>query len=131
MMQEVANRTSRHAGLTLLEVATSAAVLVVVAMSSVLMMLPIAKQARISREMDTGLMAAEEYIEGLQLSPFDTITTKFPPGQETSVDTLNEGKIVVEYADPDVDPLVVHVHLTWTSPDLGSMSRTFTTARTK
>ena len=47
------------------------------------------------------------------------------------MDTLNQGKIVVEYADPGVDPLVVHVHLTWTSPDLGSMSRTFTTARTK
>ena len=126
-----ARAAARAGGFTLLEVTMSAAVLIIVAMSSLLVMVPVSRQSRISREVEAGVVAVREVLEEIQLTPFDELTAAFPPGFEVAVPELAQGSIAVAYEDPAADSLVAHVTLSWQSPDLGPMSRMFVASRTR
>ena len=121
----------RRAGITLLEVMLTIAVLTVVALSAVLLLVPIAGQTRVTREVHLANTEAQRALEGVLATPFHEITTEYPPGAAFAVDTLPEGQIVVNYPDPLSDPLEVHVTLSWSSTSLGDMQRTFVTVRTE
>ena len=68
---------------------------------------------------------------GVQSTPFFRVTDEYPDGTVIEIDGLDQGQIVVSYEDPAADPLIMTATLTWESPDMGSMSRIFTTVRTE
>jgi len=121
----------RQAGFSLIEVFVTVAILAAVTLSSILVAVPVSRQTRLSREMELANAEVRRVVERIESMPFSTITSSYPQYSEYTIAGLKDGKIAVSYADPAADPLQVQVTLTWTSPDLGSMTRTFTTARTQ
>ena len=83
-----------------------------VALSSLMVIISISRQSRINREVETAVVEVQKVLEKIKLSPFDNVTARFPPGYTANLPMLNKGKITVNYADPDVDPLVVLVDST-------------------
>jgi len=123
-------------GFSLLEVMIAVMVLTCLTLSSILVAIPISRQNRINREITTANNEARRIIEVIQWAPLDTITSMFPSGAEIPVNSiyaglLQNGKFVVTYDDPSEDPLRLQMSLSWDSPDLGHMSRTFYSARTR
>ena len=124
-------RQERERALTLLEVTLTLAVLTALALSVALLIVPVARQSRLNRELGLANSEARKVLEQVQTAPFSKLLTDFPPGLEIPVDELPEGKLVVSYADPQADPLIVQVDLVWNSPEIGRMQRSFHTARTE
>lgn len=122
---------SRRSGTTLLEVTLMLVVMTSLSLSVALIVVPVARQTRFNRELSTARAEAEKVLEGIRTMPFADVVEEYPAGSETSLPALPGGKVVVSYEDPDADPLVVRVDLSWTSAELGEIQRTFNTARTE
>ena len=118
-------------GLTLLEVAVGIVILTGLTLSTTLISLPISRQVRTSREVTTANGEVRRILERVHAVPFSSITSLYPDGTEIPIITLQGGKIVAHYVDPDADPLVLRLSLSWNSPNLGPMSRNFVTVITR
>jgi Tfp pilus assembly protein PilV len=123
--------SSTSGGITLLELVISIVVLTTVGLGTITLLVPTARQSRLSRELQTANLEARRVIERILSTPFSSLTAAYPYGVEIPVPDLPQGKIIVTYADPAADPLQVHLDLSWESPDLGTSRFTFDTARTE
>jgi prepilin-type N-terminal cleavage/methylation domain-containing protein len=121
----------RKGGFSLLEVVLTIAILAAVALATTLLLVPVARQTRIGRETEVANLEARKVLEKFQALPFNSIVTTYPQGAQIPIAGLPSGKIAVSYVDPVADPLVIQADLTWQSPDLGAMQRTFNTIRTE
>jgi hypothetical protein len=121
----------RSPGFTLLEVVLTIFLLTGTALATALLVIPIARQTRMNREMQAADLEVKKVLERVQATPFTEILTVYPPGTSQPVPALDGGQIAVNYADPTADPLEVQVTLSWSSPDLQNMQKTFTTVRTE
>lgn len=121
----------REGGLSLLEVVITIALLTAVGLATAILLVPIARQSRIQRETDVANLAARRILEQIQATPFNDIVANFPDGSVRVIPELQGGAITISYADPAADPLVVRANLTWESPEVGTMQRTFDTVRTE
>lgn len=121
----------RAGGFSLLELVFTIAILTSVGLATTLVLVPVSRQSRIVRETQAANSAAQRVMERIQATPFKDILELYPPSMERPIPELHDGKVTITYDDPEGDPLVVHAEVAWQSPDLGSMSRTFTTSRTE
>jgi prepilin-type N-terminal cleavage/methylation domain-containing protein len=118
-------------GLSLLEVVIAVAILTSLTLSATLIFVPVSRQARVNREVAIANSEAKRVMEQVQSVPFKDITKIYPNGRQIIITGLPNGKITTTYEDPTVDPLVMRAVISWDSPDLGSMLRTFYTVRTE
>lgn len=107
------------------------AILTTVALTTAILLVPIARQTRIQRETEVANAAARQVLENIQSTAFNKILVDYPNGSVHSVVGLPNGRITISYIDPNADPLVVRADLSWDSPELGAMARTFDTIRTE
>lgn len=121
----------RAGGFTLLEVTLAIVILTGLTLGSLMIIVPVSGQVRVSRQVSRATGEVQKVLERVQSTPFAEVTDEYPDGAVIEIDGLDEGKIVVGYDDPDADPLILTATLTWESPELGSMSEVFTTVRTK
>jgi len=121
----------RERAMSLLEVVIAIAILTSLALSSTLIFVPVSRQARLNREVAVANCEAKRVLEKVHAVPFKDILKVYPQNREIALDPLLKGKITITYEDPLADPLVMRAVLTWDSPDLGSMLRTFYTVRTE
>ena len=134
---EKIRRNHRRAGLriqrgfTLLEVTIAVALLTVLTLGAALVYVPVARQTRVNREVATANMEVRRVLEKVHALPFNKIVSTHPDGQTIGLGSLPSGQLVIDYADPAADPLVLTATLSWESPDLGTMQRTYTTVRTE
>ena len=119
------------AGFSLLEMIIVIGLLTAVALGTMILLIPIARQSRINRETEIANSEVQKVLEKFQATPFHEIVDTYPEGTELTVDGLAEGTITVNYADPAADPLAIQATLAWESPELGSMQRVFDTVRTE
>ena len=118
-------------GFSLLEVTLAIMILTGLTLYALVIVVPVSSQIRISREVSRAAGEVQKILEEVQSTPFFQVTKEYPNDTVIEIDGLDQGKIVVSYDDPDADPLIMTATLTWESPDLGSMSRIFTTVRTE
>jgi prepilin-type N-terminal cleavage/methylation domain-containing protein len=121
----------RRAGFSLVEVVGALAVLSIIALSASLLIVALAREARIHREVTVANLEAKRFLEEIQATPLNDLIDRYPDGSSRSVQQLPNGSVAVDYDDPEADPLEIHVQVSWTSPDLGDMARVFDTARTE
>ncbi len=118
-------------GFTLLEVTLAIVILTGLTLYALMIVVPVSSQVRISREVSRAAGEVQKILEEVQSTPFFRVTDEYPDGTVIEIDGLDQGQIVVSYEDPAADPLIMTATLTWESPDMGSMSRIFTTVRTE
>ena len=118
-------------GFTLLEVVITVALLAAVTLSGMLLIVPVARQARIRREVQFANSAARRMLEKIQAAPFSEILTLYPASYVEPIVDLPGGVLGITYVDPTTDPLEIQASLTWQSPEMGTMQRTFNTLRTE
>jgi len=118
-------------GFSLLELVITIAILATATLAATLLLVPVARESRVRREVQVANLAARRVLERLQTTPFNDIPTVYPQGHVETIPELPAGSLTVQYVDPAADPLVVQVTLGWSSPEIGSMARTFNTIRTE
>ncbi len=123
--------TQRRQGFSLLEIVITISLLTIVTLSTVLLLVPIARQSRLQRETEAANLAAKRVLEKIQATPFKDILTIYPQSSSVAIPELPNGSIVITYTNPSADPLVIQANLTWESPDIGTLQRTFHTVRTE
>jgi type II secretory pathway pseudopilin PulG len=122
---------SSERGLTLLEVTLTVVLMTVLALSVGLLVVPTARQTRINREAMAANGVARSAIEAVHSTAFPDVLEKYPQGSTESVPALPGGQLQFSYEDPAADPLRVRIDLTWSSLDLGTVQRSFFTAKTE
>jgi type II secretory pathway pseudopilin PulG len=127
--REVAGGRGR--GISLLEVIVGIAILTSLALAAILIIVPVSRQARINREVATANTEARRVLEKVQAAKFKDIVVLYPNGSAAPIISLPGGKVTTTYENPAADPLILRAVLTWDSPDLGPMMRTFFTVRTE
>lgn len=130
-MNKPGKQTPSESGFSLVEVTIALAVLSAATLSSLLVLVPVSRQGRISREMEVAALEARRVVDKLHAVPFTAIPTMYPVGYRISVSKLTSGQITVNHAEPTPDPLEVDVTLTWNGELGEGFSRTFRTMRTK
>lgn len=120
----------RRAGLSLLEVLITIALLTSVTLGTTVVLVPVARQSRINRETTLANARVRRVIETLLAIPFRDIVRTYPDRSVLELEDLPAGTLSVSYVDPSANPLEIHLELEWTSPDMGSMAFSFVTART-
>lgn len=123
-------RPWRCAGLSLLEVAMTIALLTSVTLCTTMVLVPVARQSRINREVAVANARVRRVIERLLTMPLREIVATYPDGSVLDMGDLRAGTLSVSYVDPEADPLEIRLELKWVSPDMGSMEVSFVTART-
>lgn len=118
-------------GFSLLELMITVAILATVTLAAALVVVPVARESRLRREVETASTAARQVLEKIQATSFGNIVSTYPQGYVQSIPGLNSGSLQVVYADPTVDPLEIRVDLSWDSPEAGTITRTFQTIRTE
>lgn len=118
-------------GFTLIEMIIAIAILTILAFSTVLVLVPVAREHRSARESDSANAAVRDVLEGMHATPFLEITTRYPEGIQIPIPDLPGGLITIDYQNANSDPLVIQVDLQYDTPDSGQISRTFFTVRTE
>lgn len=121
----------RCSGFSLLEVYVAAALLSIVAFSAMLTLVPVGRQVRINRDMDSVVTQVQDVMERINVVPFTEVTVTYAPGTTIPLTGVDAGDLLVTYEDAAADPLQVRLTASWTSVDLGPMQRIFSTARTE
>lgn len=119
------------AGFTLIEVTVAVAILAVLAFSTLLILVPVSREHRLTRESDVAVAVARNLLEQVYTVPFNDLLDRFPPGQVIPVAGLDGGQIQISYEDTTADPIVMQADLSWNSADYGPMARSFFTVRTE
>lgn len=126
-----ANATVRERGFSLLEVAMAVALLSVLTISTLLTLVPVSRQTRLNREVQAAVSEVSNILERVHSTPYADLTTLYPDGSTIAVDHLDNGELTIGYEDPSADPLLMNVTISWESPQVGPMTRTFVTVKTK
>ena len=121
----------RQCGLSFLEVMFTIAILSIAALSATLLLVPIARQANLRREIQTANSSAKNVLEKIQATPFTQIVTTYPQSYVETIPELPSGGLTITYTDPTADPLLIEVGLAWQNAEAGSIQRTFNTVRTR
>ncbi len=121
----------RCSGFSLLEVYMAVALLGTVASSAMLTLVPVGRQVRINRDMDSVVNQAKDVMERINVVPFSEVTVTYAPGTTIPLTGVDGGDLVVTYEDAAADPLQVRLTANWTSVDLGPIQRIFSTVRTE
>ncbi|MCA8960807.1 MAG: hypothetical protein KDC38_09850 [Planctomycetes bacterium] len=119
------------AGISLVEIVVAVALLSVLTLSTLLTLIPVSRQTRLNREVEAATYAVSDVLERIHATPFSELLTLYPDGTVQAVSTLENGQLAISYEDVTTDPLIMTLALTWQSPEVGSMSRTFRTVRTE
>jgi hypothetical protein len=125
------DRRHGERGSMLLEVVIAGSILTCVSLGAMLVFIPISRQARINREVSMANCEASCLLEKVHAVPFDKIVEIYPNGTEVPLPSLSNGKVLTTYEDPATDPLILRATLTWDSPNLGPMLRTYFTVVTR
>ena len=128
---EASSHPRTRQGFTLIEIMIALSLLSILALSTMLAIIPVGRQARLSREMNTAATALRSVLEQVQTLPFDSLPSRYLQGQVVPVAALSGGQIVINYTDPTVDPIEISIAISWNSPEMGPYSRTFTTLKTR
>ena len=123
--------TTTLQGFSLLEVSITIAILLSATLAAILLLVPVARQARLRREVETANSAAKRILERIQATPYKDIVTLYPQSYSEVITGLNAGSITITYVDPAADPLLIQADLTWNDPESGTLQRTFNTVRTE
>lgn len=126
-----ASQGKRLEGFSLLELVIAVALLTSTALAATLVLVPVARETRLRREVGVASAAAKRVLEKIQAMPFNEIVTVYPQSYVEALPQLPAGSILVQYEDPAADPLRVQVQLSWDSGEIGAMQRTFSTVRTE
>ena len=118
-------------GFTMLEIVVAVAILATLTFATLQVVVPVSRQGRISRELQVVTAEAKKVLEKVQAAPFKDITRLYPDKTSQSVSCLQGGLVTVDYTGTSADPLYLQVNLSWISPDLGPMTRSFVTVRTE
>ena len=118
-------------GFTLLEVMLGVALLSVLTLSTALVSVPISRQARSNREVAMANTEAVRILEKVHTVPFTKIPTIYPDGSDIPIASLPGGNLHINFDDVDGDPLILHTVLSWDSPNIGQIQRTFHTVITR
>ena len=70
----------RTEGLSLLEVVFAVVILTILTLSALLIVIPVSKQVRVSREIELANTEAQKILERIQTTPFFEITADYPDG---------------------------------------------------
>ena len=116
-------------GWTVVELLLSLTVLAAVTIGTTLLLVPVVRQARLHREVESADIAARGFLEELQTLRARAIVERYPPGTEVEVRHLPSGTATLTYVDPTANPLEIRVRLQWSTPDLGPMDVELLTAR--
>ncbi|MEM7261551.1 MAG: hypothetical protein AAF488_06130 [Planctomycetota bacterium] len=115
----------------MVEVMIAIAILATLALSTLLTLVPIGRQTRLNRELQAATHAVGDVLERIHATPFNDLQTLYPDGQTASVSELQDGQLTVSYDDPTADPAILTLTLSWNSPQISPVTRTFTTVRTE
>lgn len=118
-------------GLSLLEVMFTIVVLAIAVLSTALLLVPVAHQANLRREVQVANLSAKKVLEKIQATPFTQIVTTYPQSYAEAIPELPSGGLTITYVDPAADPLLIQVGLAWQSAQGGLLERTFDTVRTR
>lgn len=118
-------------GFSLLELVITIAILTTATLTAMLLLVPVARESRVRREVQIANLAAKRALERIQTTPFNDIVDDYPQGYAEPVTGLPSGALTVQYVDPTADPLTVQVTMSWVSAEIGAMSRSFSTVRTE
>jgi type II secretory pathway pseudopilin PulG len=118
-------------GFSLLELVITIAILTTATLTAMLLLVPVARESRVRREVQIANLAAKRALERIQTTPFNDIVDAYPQGYAEPVAWLPSGALTVQYVDPTADPLSIQVTMSWVSGEVGAMSRTFSTVRTE
>ncbi len=122
---------SREGGFSLVEVMIAVVILTILTFTTALVLVPVGREHRSTRETSVANAAAQSILEELHATPFNEILTRYPDGQTIEITELQNGSVQVTYEDPTSDPLIVQVDLSWESRDLGPRSESYFTVRTE
>lgn len=120
-----------EAGFSLIEVAVAVALLSILTVSTLLTLIPVSRQTRLTREMETASAAVRDLMERVHATPFSEVPVLYPDGTVVTLAALENGDVTIAYEDITADPLIISFDLAWNSPQIGSMSRTFVTVKTE
>ncbi|MEM7168353.1 MAG: type II secretion system protein [Planctomycetota bacterium] len=120
-----------ESGFSLIEVAVAVALLSILTVSTLLTLIPVSRQTRLNREMESASAAVRDLMERVHATPFSEIPSLYPDGTVVALASLESGEVTIGYEDVTADPLIISFDLAWDSPQVGSMSRTFTTVKTE
>jgi len=118
-------------GFSLLELVITIAILTTATLAATLLLVPVARESRVRREVQVANLTAKRALERIQTTPYNDIVKSYPQGYTESVPNLPSGTLSVQYVDPAADPLSVQLTMSWNSAEIGAMSRTFNTMRTE
>lgn len=123
-------RPARDRGLTTVEVIVASTTLLLITLAVMMVLHPIGRQNRLSREAALANAEAQRVLDRMQTLPFGTLTTLYPQDTKLSLPSLTDGTVTITYEDEAATPLVIGVNVSWTNADDGTIDRQFTTART-
>lgn len=129
-MKRVPN-TCRSGGFSLLELSITIAILLSATLAAMLLLVPVARQTRLRREVETANSAAQRVLERIQATPFKDILKVYPQSHSEAIPGLNSGTVTITYADITADPLLIQADLSWNNSEAGTLQRTFNTVRTE
>ncbi len=115
----------------MVEIMIALTLLSVLALSTMVAIIPVGRQARLSREIESAATSVRTLLEQAQTIPYNDVPTTFTDGQIVTMPTLVNGQILINIADPTADPMEITFTVTWDSQEVGSFSRTFTTLKTR
>lgn len=118
-------------GFSLIEVAMAVALLSILTISTLLTLVPVSRQTRLNREVEAATSEVRNVLERVQSTPYADLLGIYPDGATMTVDRLESGQMTVAYDDVTADPLVMNLAISWESPQVGAMARTFVTVKTK
>ncbi|MGE3165594.1 MAG: prepilin-type N-terminal cleavage/methylation domain-containing protein [Planctomycetota bacterium] len=118
-------------GFSLMEVAMAVSLLSILTISTLLTLVPVSRQTRLNREVEAATSEVRNVLEQVQSTPYAEILTAYPDGSTIAVERLEDGQMSIGYEDPAADPLVMNLAISWTSPQVGAMTRAFVTVKTK
>jgi prepilin-type N-terminal cleavage/methylation domain-containing protein len=130
----IALRPRHSGGFTLIEVLIAATVLAIAALVAFPTMLSFVALSDAARQKNVATHDLSTAMEDVMSAPFNQVTTTYVPGQPIpkfeKLHLTNE-RIVVAYADPAADPLVVTLTATWKDSHGRPMTGVLRCARTR
>ncbi len=112
---------SRCRGLTLLEVSITVTILLSVVLGTTLVLVPIARQARMNRETEHATAAAQRMLARMRVSSRRELLERWPQGSTRPLPALEGGEMIVNYGDLTAAPLEVSLEVVWTNSDVGEV----------
>ena len=117
--------------MTLVEMTIALSLLSLLTLSAIVVVVPVGRQARLGREIDVATTAVRTHLQRVQLMDFDQISPAYALTATTPVANLPGGNVSVTSTTVSADSVEVQFTVSWTSADIGTYSKTFTTLRTR